>query len=218
MKKHPYFEMIRARYREKMQSDIPENCGERFQELLSIAEDELRKPDVADLIRSIVTLSSDPRATPIRIDHHSAGVLRRALEAVLTGCDARLRASIAADDARQSKPNDRARAWADAFGMSTSNLLTKSNNRTAINHLLAYVQYLYEHTGDDVDATRCSREDRLRAVDYVRRSFQLPSQNAAIQSLIDARKNPFVIKIWPNELLPVRKIQIPAKTPKLARV
>lgn len=209
--KNPYFEKIRLRVLEQRLDPIRKDAGECFQLLISKAEDDLHKPWYGKLFQAIANLADDESGDPYPVDYKEAVILRSALAAVRAGCDARIRAAAAYDAFQDKAPNVRARKWADEYGMESANRSVKSGNRTALNQLLAYVQHLYENTEDGTDPTNASRSDRMRAVEYVNRSFKLSSADAAIKSLLAARRSNFVKELWPNELLPLSEIRIPSR-------
>ena len=211
MSKSAYFEKIRDRWRERMLAPIREDAGESFQRIISKAEDDLHKPGARELFDAISKLSEGPEGETYEIGKKDAVILRSALEAVWAGCDARIRAGIAWDAVRDKAPNVRARAWADEYGMEFANRAVETGDRTAMNHLLAYVQHICKNTDEGIDPSNASREERMQAVEYVRRSFELASAQAAIVSLFDARKNDHVIEKWPSELLPLDAILIPGR-------
>ncbi len=225
MGKHPYFEKIRDRSRERMLSSIREDAGESFQRIISKAEDDLHKPGARELFDAISKLSTSPDGpdaatsnlviaadgATLELGKKEAVILRSALEAVWAGCDARIRAGIAHDAVRDKPAARRAQAWAAEYGMAAANRAVTTGGRTAMNHLLAYVQHIYENADAGIDPSNASREERIGSVEYVRRSFKLQSEDSTIKALQAARDNSFVIEVWPDELLPLRKIVIPGR-------
>ena len=113
---------------------------------------------------------------------------------------------------RDKPANKRARAWADEFGMAEANRSVTSGDRNLFNYIFSYVQFLYEKTEEEINPTNASKDERLKAVEYVRRSFSaLSSVDSTIESLMNARKNEYVRRHWPHELLPLERIKLPGR-------
>jgi hypothetical protein len=212
VKRHPYFDQLRERFRQHTLDHITPEAGSAFQRLLAVARNDLEDQRYQNIIQSLQQLSEDVSHPPISVDHHEAVFLRTVIAAVQAGCDARARASIAFDAKREEHINIRARAWADEFGMAEAHRGPLFGTRNLMTYLIFYVQFLYEETDDGVGPSNASVHDRRNALRYVRDQFpNLNSDEATIETLRRARRDEFVQQNWPRDLAPLGTFKIPGR-------